>query len=603
MNYQRFGLCLRFAAVMTLLFSISISNAQVQTPRYNTVTGACGGYFEYLPQGYNSNTWQSYPLIIFIHGIGEEGNGTSDLGNILNCWTSLPRLIANGGFPNSFNVGGQTSSFIVLSPQFRWWPSGSDVNDVIDYAIRNYRVDQSRIYVTGLSMGGGATWDFAGSYPSKAAAIVPVCGAAGPDASKAQAIASARLGVWATHNQDDWSVSPSNTTGWVNILSQDGADVQSTIFQASGHDAWSRTYDPGFTQNGLNIYQWMLMHQRSGGGSAPAPAPNQTPTANAGGNQTITLPANSVTLSGSGSDPDGTINFYEWKQASGPSQANIGSAYGANTAIYNLVQGNYVFTLTVTDNRGATATSNVTVTVNAAQAISVPPVGSSTGSRIEAENYNSMSGVQKENTSDAGGGQNVGYIDYGDWMDYSVNSAGGTYAINLRVATPAGGQLQIKNSAGTVLATVSIPNTGGYQSWQTVSANISLAAGTQTIRVYSTSNGWNFNWLEVGGSSAAITSKAESATSVVGPIDSSLVVIYPNPIKSSMQLQVNNDLTGTLTVQVYDMQGRAQKQFALNKTNRGISRFSLSIGELATGNYIIKVTMNKWTQSKQIIKQ
>ena len=223
--------------------------------------------------------------------------------------------------------------------------------------------------------------------------------------------------------------------------------------------------------------------------------------------------------------------------------------------------------------------------------------------RIEAENYNDMSGVVKENTSDAGGGQNVGYIDYGDWMDYSVNSAGGTYAINLRVATPAGGQLQIKNSAGTVLATVSIPNTGGYQSWQTVSANISLAAGTQTIRVYSTSNGWNFNWLEVGGSSAAITSKAESATSVVGPIDSSLVVIYPNPIKSSMQLQVNNDLTGTLTVQVYDMQGRAQKQFALNKTNRGISRFSLSIGELATGNYIIKVTMNKWTQSKQIIKQ
>src|SRR5678810_826324 len=88
-------------------------------------------------------------------------------------------------------------------------------------------------------------------------------------------------------------------------------------------------------------------------------------------------------------------------------------------------------------------------------------------------------------------------------MDCSVNSAGGTYAINLRVASPSGGQLQIKNSAGTVLATVSIPNTGGYQNWQTVTANISLAAGTQTIRVYSTSNGWNINWLEVGGSSSA----------------------------------------------------------------------------------------------------
>ena len=59
-------------------------------------------------------------------------------------------------------------------------------------------------------------------------------------------------------------------------------------------------------------------------------------------------------------------------------------------------------------------------------------------------------------------------------MDYSVNSSAGTYAINLRVASPSGGQLQIRNSAGAVLATVSIPNTGGYQNWQTVSANVLL---------------------------------------------------------------------------------------------------------------------------------
>ena len=83
-------------------------------------------------------------------------------------------------------------------------------------------------------------------------------------------------------------------------------------------------------------------------------------------------------------------------------------------------------------------------------------------------------------------------------MDYSVNvSSAGSYAINLRVASPSGGQLQIKDGSGNVLATVSIPNTGGYQSWQTISANISLAAGLQTIRVQSTSNGWNFNWWEI----------------------------------------------------------------------------------------------------------
>jgi dienelactone hydrolase len=484
MNYHRVVNQLRCAAIATLLFFTSVSYAQVQTARPTTVSGACGGYYEYLPQGYNTNTWQSYPLIVFIHGIGEQGNGTTDLGNILNCWTSLPRLIANGGFPASFNAGGQNFSFIVISPQFRWWPSGSDVNDVIDYAIRNYRVDQSRIYVTGLSMGGGSTWDFAGAYPTKAAAVVPICGAAGPDATKAQAMANARLGVWATHNSDDWTVPTSNTTGWVSLLSQYGGDVQSTIFQASGHDAWSRTYDPSFTQNGVNIYQWMLQHQK-GSATTSTATPNQSPSANAGLSQTITLPISSATLSGSGSDPDGTINFYQWNQTSGPSQASIVSPYSANTLVNGLVQGSYVFTLKVTDNKGATATSNVTITVNAATATNI----STSTSRIEAENYTSMSGVVKENTSDAGGGQDVGYIDYGDWMDYSVNvSTAGTYSVNLRVASPSGGQLQIKSSNGSVLGTVNIPNTGGWQNWQTVSANISLSAGTQSVRIYSSSS-------------------------------------------------------------------------------------------------------------------
>ena len=136
MNHLRVLRLLRFVAIPTILLFSLHSQAQVQTARNTAMSGAVGGYFEYLPQGYSSNTWQNYPLIIFVHGVYESGNGTSDLGNILNCWTSLPRLIANGGFPNSFNVNGQNHSFIVLSPQFRWWPSANDVNEVIDFAIR-----------------------------------------------------------------------------------------------------------------------------------------------------------------------------------------------------------------------------------------------------------------------------------------------------------------------------------------------------------------------------------------------------------------------------------------------------------------------------------
>jgi predicted esterase len=234
---------------------------------------------------------------------------------------------------------------------------------------------------------------------------------------------------------------------------------------------------------------------------------------------------------------------------------------------------------------------------------------SSTGgtTHIESENYANMNGVAKESTTDAGGGQDVGYIDSGDWMDYNVNvSASGTYAVNLRVASPNGGQLQVKNSNGTVLATVNVPATGGWQNWQTVSANISLSGGGQTLRVYSASTGWNFNWWEISGGSgtvsAASVSKAEvvssTALSTTAPLN-----IYPNPITDKFQLQINNDLTGSVSVQVYDMQGSLQKQFALSKPDVGTSQFYLSIGQLPVATYVIKVTMNGWTESKKVIKK
>lgn len=96
----------------------------------------------------------------------------------------------------------------------------------------------------------------------------------------------------------------------------------------------------------------------------PPPPTNQPPTANAGQNITIILPVNTVTLSGSGSDPDGTIVSYSWSKVSGPSAFSIASPLQAQTAINNLVQGTYDFRLTVTDNQGATATDQVRVTVN-----------------------------------------------------------------------------------------------------------------------------------------------------------------------------------------------------------------------------------------------
>ena len=144
---------------------------------------------------------------------------------------------------------------------------------------------------------------------------------------------------------------------------------------------------------------------------------------------------------------------------------------------------------------GSTPTPVVTPTVTVTP---TPTTGSAAiPGKVEAENYSSMYGVSTETTTDTGGGLDVGWIDTGDWMNYNVNvQSAGSYTVQYRVAsTSTTGQVQLKNSGGTVLATTSVPNTGGWQTWQTVTATVSLSSGNQTLQVYASGGGWNFNWM------------------------------------------------------------------------------------------------------------
>src|SRR3990167_989682 len=96
----------------------------------------------------------------------------------------------------------------------------------------------------------------------------------------------------------------------------------------------------------------------------PPPPVNQLPQANAGGDRAIILPINSITLTGSGTDADGTIIAYAWSKVTGSDSYSLGSPSSATTTVSNLIQGTYVFQLRVTDDKGAIATDNVTITVN-----------------------------------------------------------------------------------------------------------------------------------------------------------------------------------------------------------------------------------------------
>ncbi|AEI49779.1 carbohydrate-binding protein [Runella slithyformis] len=119
--------------------------------------------------------------------------------------------------------------------------------------------------------------------------------------------------------------------------------------------------------------------------------------------------------------------------------------------------------------------------------------------KIEAESYDAMSGIATENTQDSGGGLNVGWIDDNDWLDYKVSiPSNGMYAFNLRVAKGFGnGTVEVRKADGTVLGSVVLPLTGGWQSWGNAKLIIPLTAGTQTLRIYAKYGSWNFNWFEV----------------------------------------------------------------------------------------------------------
>lgn len=141
--------------------------------------------------------------------------------------------------------------------------------------------------------------------------------------------------------------------------------------------------------------------------------------------------------------------------------------------------------------------------------------------KIEAESYCQMNGVQTENTTDAGGGQNVGYIDTNDWMAYKINvPSTGTYTVQYRVASAnGGGNIRLeKLGGGTIFGTISVPSTGGWQNWQTISHNVQLTAGQQDIAVTAASGGFNINWVSISpaSSSFSTTIQAENYSAMAG---------------------------------------------------------------------------------------
>ncbi len=175
--------------------------------------------------------------------------------------------------------------------------------------------------------------------------------------------------------------------------------------------------------------------------------------------------------------------------------------------------------------------------------------GGGASQQIEAERFTDMKGIQVEPCSE--GGENVGYVDQGDWLYYAniPFPTSGRYRIEYRVASPNGSVLSSDlNSSSTVLGNVNIPATGGWQNWTTVSQTVNVSAGTYSFGVYAQQAGWNINWIK-------ITPLGSNALAARTNPDDVRGAVYPNPANNQLNLPEGSWNTGT-EISIADVSGR-----------------------------------------------
>ncbi len=214
-----------------------------------------------------------------------------------------------------------------------------------------------------------------------------------------------------------------------------------------------------------------------------------------------------------------------------------------------------------------------------------PAVSSGWSTQIEAESYATMSGVQSETCSE--GGSNLGWIDSGDWMVWGVNiPSSGTYTVEYRVASAnGGGTLRLEQAGGSpVFGSLAIPSTGGWQSWTTISHNVTLTAGQQQIAVNAVAGGWNINWLRIKQVTGARMTPNDEFLNIGAKERMS---IHPNP--ASTELILSGMVDNNTEVTVYDLCGK----LIVNKMKLSPDQPVVDVKNLKPGTYLLKVEGKK----------
>ncbi len=429
----------------------------------------------------------------------------------------------------------------------------------------------------------GRNYGWPGSYGPCVGNFVPFCTANNVKvpimSSGGVTIAMSGLDYYNSDHLPDWKNSLllatlKDATFYQVKLSTNGLTVVSQKEYFRGN--WGRLRDIAISPSG-KVY----ICTSNGGGndriievSNSSAPPNQSPVANAGGNQTITLPTNSVSLTGSGTDPDGTITAYNWTKISGPAQGTIANPNLAATAVNGLVQGIYQFRLQVTDNAGATATATVTITVNAAPPPNQSPVANAGTNQTITLPTNSVtltgSGTDADGTITGYswtkiGGPAQGTIASANSASTAVNGlVQGVYQFRLQVTDDDG-------ATGTATVTVNVApppnqppvaNAGNNQAITLPINSVTLTgSGTDADGTIS-----GYSWTKISGpAQGTITSPNSVATTVNGLVQG----VY------QFRLQVTDDdgatAAATVTITVNAAPPPNQSPVANAGTNQTIT--------------------------------
>ena len=200
--------------------------------------------------------------------------------------------------------------------------------------------------------------------------------------------------------------------------------------------------------------------------------------------------------------------------------------------------------------------------------------------KIEAEDFETQSGIELENTTDIGGGQNISYLDEGDYLDYFINVAQtGTYQVDFRTAAESemgGVELQLieANGNATPIKNLTFPVTGGWQTWTNTITSVSLPAGQLQLRVLITAPLFNVNWFEF----SFLTS-----TNDVLPITD--VQLFPNPVQDEFLLEGVLKTEQVISLNVINLLGQVILQKDLGATK--VIQEKVNLNGMLDGTYFV----------------